>query len=195
MISAGSIADNDFFKEEAVLTRVVFEGLQAVLGDVDKLQAYIARFDVSASRTNSSSAEGAGEKLCTLEYSPPTGTIADLVVLQSLQPFPAQQFASITKKDEFPNLKKQYLQKMMPIKELVAAAKKRLTSVSERKKAQKSVDNGGKFNKLAGQSVPVLNLKGLDECEKMQAVSFGYSHIHKLSQAPHLRLLMLSAVC
>ena len=162
-IRGGSIADRELFKKEALLTQVVFDGLQAVLGvEQCDLQKFIARFDVSESRTNSSGGDGVGERLSTLDNSPPTGTIAALAPVHSLKGFPAEQVASFTKKDEFAECKKQYAAKMMPIKELIQVAKKRLPSVAERKKTKKSVEEGGKFKQVASQSGSCAELEGLE---------------------------------
>ena len=139
------------------MAKTVIDGCEAVLsGESDRLEAYKTRFHESSSRTASSGGDGSGGKLSTVGSAPPTGSVQDLELVATLQVYPVEIYKLEDTKD-YVEMKKGFVKRLVPLKELLGAVKDRTGAFKDRKEAKTANPLGSKRCPVAPVP-PVLQL-------------------------------------
>ena len=134
-----------------LLTKTLLDCMEAVADDTaEKLKEFKERFTSLASGKNSQSSgsHGGGKTLGSLGSAAPTATVQDLVCLKTLREFHLKVQTDVTEKADYKSLRADLVDKLAPLKDVMAAFKKRVAAVDTRKAAWKNVEDQ-KFGSVA----------------------------------------------
>lgn len=158
-IMAASTATREWFTKDILLTKALLDCMEAVGdGDGNVLKLLKEKFSPSGKNSQSSGSHGGGRTINALGSAAPTATVQDLVHLPELRLYHLKVQTGVHCKEDYKPLRADCVAKLQPLKDLLAAHKKRLAGIDSRRKAWKDVKDQ-KFGQLSSPTVFPIVLK------------------------------------
>ena len=146
------IATKAFFEKELILSRVVISFANAVLTDTaDEDVLKLEKEKFADSDKASSSATGTAT-VSRLGSYPPTATCQSLKPISVCRAIPVSLVSRISEREDFKPIRKECVDALAPIKDLIAAVKSRVGAMRIRKTAMKD-EKGKRFGDLSAPTV------------------------------------------
>ena len=158
-IMAASTATREWFAKDILLTKALLDCMEAVAdADGDQLKVLKEKFSPSGKHSRSSGSHGGGRTINALGSAAPTATVQDLASLAELRSYHLKVQVQVLSKPDYKPLRAEVVAKLQPLKDLLAAQKKRLAGIDARRQAWKEVKDQ-QFGQLSPPTVFPIVLK------------------------------------